>query len=181
MNESNKRSAGLTLAELLVTVAVVVLLAAIVLPNVMRSEISANEASAVGSIASINRAEVSYQTANPATGFASTLETLGPDGPGDSCQAPTASHACLIEGALARSDSPERARNGYWFRVSPAGRDAHGAVSAYVAGAAAAVYNKTGLHDFCSQEDGVVRYRVPGRNSAPAEKPAECAAMPVVQ
>ncbi|MBV9342627.1 MAG: pili assembly chaperone [Acidobacteria bacterium] len=170
-----------TLAELLIAVALVVLLAAIVLPNVMRSEVSANEASAVGSIASINRAEVSYQTANPTIGFASSLETLGPNGPGDTCQAPTPSHACLIEEGLARAAVPGQARNGYWFRVSAAGRDRHGAVSEYVAGTAATLYKKTGLRDFCSQEDGVVRYRDPGRNSAPAETPAQCAAMPVLQ
>ena len=170
-----------TLAELLITVAVIVLLAAIVLPNVMRSQISANEASAVASIASINRAEVSYQTANPGIGFASSLDSLGPNGPGDNCQKPTASHACLIEEGLARAGSAGQARNGYRFRVSPAARDQHGAVSAYVAGAAAAIYKKTGLRDFCSQEDGVVRYRDPGGNSAPAETAGQCAAMPVLQ
>jgi type IV pilus assembly protein PilA len=177
----DKSKKPVTLAELLVVVALVVLLAAIILPNVMRSEISANEASAVGSIASINRAEVSYQTANPSLGFASSLETLGPNGTNDSCQAPTASHACLIEDALARAGSQAQARNGYWFRVSAAGHDARGSVSAYVVGTAAAVYNQTGRRDFCSGEDGVVRYRDPGRNSAPAGTAVECAAMPVLQ
>jgi type IV pilus assembly protein PilA len=171
---------GFTLAELLVIVALVVVLAAIILPNLLRSQISANEASAVGSIASINRAEVSYQTANSTIGFAASLETLGPKDDDSNCHTPSPARACLIERALAQATSPAQARSGYWFRVSPGERDAHGAVRAYVAGAAAAVYNQTGVRDFCSQEDGVVRFRDPGTNSRPATA-GECAAMSIVQ
>src|SRR5581483_4438148 len=146
---------GFTLAELLIIVALIAILAAIVLPNVLRSQISANEASAVADIAIINRAEVSYQTAYPTLGFAGSLETLGPNGSSEQCQAPASSHACLIPGGLAEATSAEHARNGYWFAASATGKDANGVVSAYVAGAAAAVYNKTGVRDFCSQEDAV--------------------------
>lgn len=182
MNQSQAPpESGFTLAELLVIVALILILAAILLPNVLRSQISANEASAVGAIASINRAQVSYQTANPEIGFASSLETLGPAGNDRDCQVPSQAHACLIERALAQATSPARARNGYWFQLLPAERNAHGAVSEYVAGAAAAVYNQTGIRDFCSQEDGVVRFRIPGRNSRPATTAAECTAMSILQ
>lgn len=174
-------ASGFTLAELLIIVALVTVLAAIILPNLLRSQISANEASAVGSIASINRAEVSYQTANPAIGFAGSLETLGPESNDRDCQVPIPAHACLIERALAQATSPAHARNGYWYQVSPGERNAHGAISGYVAGAAAAVYNQTGVRDFCSQEDGVVRFRDPRTNSRPAITAGECAAMSILQ
>ncbi|MBV9183000.1 MAG: type II secretion system protein [Acidobacteria bacterium] len=172
---------GFTLAELLVIVALVAVLAAIILPNVLRSQISANEASAVGSIASINRAEVSYQTANPTIGFASSLESLGPIGKDSECHVPSPAHACLIEAALAQAGAARQARSGYWFRVSPGERNAQGAVSAYVAGAAAAEYKQTGVRDFCSEEDGVIRFRDPGGSSRPAANSAECAAMSILQ
>ena len=174
-------SKGFTLAELLIIVALIVVLAAIILPNLLRSEISANEASAVGSIASINRAQVSYQTANPTIGFATSLETLGPDGNDQDCHTPTPSHACLIERALAQATSPAHAKSGYWFRVSPGTRNPQGAVAAYVAGAAAAVYKQSGVRDFCSQEDGVVRFRIPASNSQPATTASECTAMSILQ
>jgi type IV pilus assembly protein PilA len=174
-------ASGFTLAELLIIVALAVVLAAIILPNLLRSQISANEASAVGSMASINRAEVSYQTANPSLGFAGSLETLGPEGDDKDCQVPRPTHACLIERALAQATSPAHARSGYWFRVSPGDRNPQGAVAAYVAGAAAAVYNQTGVRDFCSQEDGVLRFRIPGGNSRPASTAAECTAMSILQ
>src|SRR5215470_907186 len=100
---------GFTLAELLIIIALAVILAAIILPNVLRSQISANEASAVGSIAIINRAEVSYQTAFPYIGFAGTLQALGPEAGDSICKAPNPSHACFIESALAKANSPTQA------------------------------------------------------------------------
>lgn len=182
MNQSALRAAsGFTLAELLIMVALVVVLAAIILPNLLRSQISANEASAVGSIAIINRAEVSYQTAFPEVGFGSTLEALGPDGSDNHCKAPSSRHACLIEAALAKATAPAQARSGYWFQVSPGPRDAQGKVTSYVAGTAAEIYKQTGVRDFCSQEDGVVRYRDPGGNSRPATAAEQCSAMSILQ
>lgn len=182
MNKSQALPAnGFTLAELLVIVALILVLAAIILPNLLRSQISANEASAVGAIASINRAEVSYQTANPTIGFASSLETLGPEGHDSDCHVPSPAHACLIERALAQATSPTHSRSGYWFQVSAGERNPRGVVSAYVAGAAAAAYKQTGVRDFCSQEDSVVRFRDPGSNSRPATTAADCAAMSILQ
>jgi len=170
------------LAELLVIVALIVVLAAIVLPNVLRSQISANEAAAVGSIATINRAEVSYRNAYPAIGFAGTLESLGPESSDNHCKGPSSAHACLIEGALAKATSAGQTRSGYWFQVSSAPPlEGRGIATTYVAGAAAAMYNQTGVRDFCSEEDGVVRYRDPGGNSHPATTAAECSAMLILQ
>ncbi len=128
---------GFTLAELLIVVVLVVILAAIALPNLLRSQIAANETAAIESLAKINKAEVEYQTTYPTIGFASTLEALGPDIPDGKCREKTPAHACLIESALATAASPAHNRSGYWFAVSPTSRDAGGVITGYVAGASA--------------------------------------------
>ena len=177
------KSAGFTLAELLIVVVLVILLAAIALPNLLRSQIAANETAAIESLAKINKAEVTYQTAFPTLGFASTLAALGPGSADGKCASETHSsaHACLIEGALAAADSPSRTRAGYWFSVSPTSTDAGGVVTGYVAGAAAGVFNKTGSRDFCSLEDAVIRFWVPREDSKPATTTAACASMTILQ
>jgi prepilin-type N-terminal cleavage/methylation domain-containing protein len=177
--EANGR--GFTLAELLIVIVLVVILAAIALPNLLRSQIAANETAAIESLAKINKAEVEYQTTYPTVGFASTLATLGPGTPDGKCREKSPAHACLIEVALANAVSPEHTRSGYWFAVSPASRDAGGVVTGYVAGASAGVPDKTGSRDFCSQEDAVIRYSVPQGDSAPANTAPACAAMTILQ
>jgi type IV pilus assembly protein PilA len=172
---------GFTLAELLIVVVLIVLVAAIALPNLLRSQIAANEASAIAAEAVINKAEVEYQTAYPNIGFASSLAELGPDVADGRCKSPNSTRACLIEGTLANASSPTHARSGYWFAVVPTFKDPNGVVSGYVAGAAAAAFNQSGVRDFCSLEDGAVRFRVPSASSAPMNSASECAAMSVLQ
>jgi type IV pilus assembly protein PilA len=176
-------SAGFTLAELLIVVVLIVLLAAIALPNLLRSQIAANETAAIESLAKINKAEVTYQTAFPTIGFASTLAALGPGSPDGKCknEEHSSAHACLIESALAKADSSTQTRAGYWFTVSPTSRDAGGVITGYVAGAAAGVFNKTGSRDFCSLEDAVIRFSVPQGNSAPKTTAPGCAVMMILQ
>lgn len=74
--------AGFSLIELLIVVAIILIIAAIAIPNFLRAKISANESSAVSSIHAINTAEISYSTANPTIGFSADLPTLGPAGAG---------------------------------------------------------------------------------------------------
>jgi len=178
-----REDAGFTLAELLVVVVLTILLAAIALPNLLRSQIAANETAAIESLAKINKAEVTYQTAFPTLGFAGTLQALGPGSADGKCREkePSSAHACLIEGALAGAGSSTRTRAGYWFAVSPTSRDAGGVVTGYVAGASAGIFNKTGSRDFCSLEDAVIRFSVPQANSAPATAAPGCAAMTILQ
>ena len=92
------RTKGFSLIELLIVVVVILVLAAIAIPNLLRSRVAANEASAVGSLHAINNAEITYSSTYATPGFACALSQLGPPSGG----APVGSTAAsLIDGGLA--------------------------------------------------------------------------------
>ena len=71
-----RKEKGFSLIELLIVVAIILIIAAIAIPNLLRSRMAANEASAVGSLRTINTAQTTYASTYPATGFTSTLANL---------------------------------------------------------------------------------------------------------
>ncbi len=78
------RSDGFTLIELLATVAIVGILAALTVPGLLRAKMSANEASAIGSLKAINAAQVAYAASATSGGYATQLDVLGTPCPGQS-------------------------------------------------------------------------------------------------
>lgn len=76
------RSAGFSLIELLIVVAIILIIAAIAIPNLLRAKMSANESAAASSIHAVNTAEIAYSSAYPLIGFSAALADLGPTGGG---------------------------------------------------------------------------------------------------
>ena len=142
-----RKQKGFSLIELLIVVAIILIIAAIAIPNLLRARIAANESSAASTIRTINTAEVSYVTAYPATGYSLTLTELG--GPAGVCT-PAAATACLIDHDLS-TDNGGNGKSGYHFAEdgSVAGR--------YVATAVPIAAGSSGVNSFCSAEDVVVR------------------------
>jgi prepilin-type N-terminal cleavage/methylation domain-containing protein len=160
-----RKQKGFSLIELLIVVAIILIIAAIAIPNLLRAKISANESSAVGSIRNIITAETSYAASYNEYGFALTLDLLGPGAGNLTCPAagpdPTKG-ACLLDSALA--GSANSFKSGYNFEAvaDPASKqpaDANG-ISAYTSFTASAVpgtFNQSGVSAFCAGEDGVLR------------------------
>jgi prepilin-type N-terminal cleavage/methylation domain-containing protein len=140
-----RKQKGFSLIELLIVVAIILIIAAIAIPNLLRARMAANESSAVASIRTINTAQITYNSTYPTTGFAGSLAVLGGVAP---CT-PTSTTACLIDSVLAAGT-----KSGYLFVA--AGVAGTPSVS-YYANAKPVTKNQTGIRAFCSFEDAVVR------------------------
>ena len=162
-----RKQKGFSLIELLIVVAIILIIAAIAIPNLLRAKMAANESGAASAIRTINTAEISYQSAYGGV-YADTLVKLG-NSSAAAC-VPAAATACLIDWSLTNATAAGTAKSGYIFAVTSAAP-----FTTYVAGGAPKTWNQGGVASFCSNEDGVVR-KITTNNAVPVTTAAGCLA-----
>jgi prepilin-type N-terminal cleavage/methylation domain-containing protein len=155
-----KRQKGFSLIELLIVVAIILIIAAIAIPNLLRARIAANESSAVQSIRTINTAQVTYQSTYPTFGYANTLAELGPPDANGCPPAvvPVQASACLLDWVVANAVAVPK--SGYYF-TNPTVTTAGGINVDYELDGTPAAVGQSGVRGFCSNSDGVIRFENP--------------------
>jgi hypothetical protein len=147
----------------------ILFIAAIAIPNLLRSRMAANESAAASTVRTINTTQVSYSTMYATQGYARDLATLGP-GPGGSCSGgASAEHACLLDNILAGAQCTAGQwcnKGGYKYSVTAA-CDSDGPCSNYVVTATPIAFGSTGRKSFCATSDAVIRSRYIPARSAP--------------
>jgi len=135
---------GFSLIELLIVVAIILIIAAIAIPNLLRSKMAANEASAVGSLRTLNTACVSYSTTYGT--YPAALTNLGP------AATATSATADLVDSVLASG-----IKSGYNFTFTPSAADTAGNIDSYTIVAAPVTEGTTGQRGFYTDQSGVIR------------------------
>ena len=154
------------------------IVAAIAVPNLLRARMTANEASAVGSLRVVNAQQITYAEAYPDRGYASDLAKLGTNPRDPKTQSPD--HAGLVDPTLANESCTGDAwctKSGYHFRVKAICK-LH-KCNEYVT-VATPIDDNTGVRSFCSTSDGVIHYKTEATPAVPASV-AECKTWPPIQ
>ena len=145
---------GFSLIELLIVVAIILIVAAVAIPSLLRAKIAGNESSAVASLRTITTAETTYAS-NWGVGYAATLSNLGGPNP---CIVATSANSCIIDSGL--SVAPFT-KSGYTF-VAVGNTPVQGVNSGFEANATPTMVDITGKRAFCSDQTGVLRANFTG-------------------
>jgi type IV pilus assembly protein PilA len=155
-----KQQKGFSLIELLIVVAIILIIAAIAIPNLLRSKMAANEASAVATLPTYNTAIVSYSTAyntDPAT----DLSQLG------LATTPSSTAADLVDNLLGIA-AP--VKNGYSFTYTAGTASSTGVLTQYTI-TAQPQSTSTGQRYFFTDQSGVIRQTTNGQAATATSTP----------
>ena len=153
--------------------------AAVAIPNLLRAKVSANEAAAVGTLRTVNTAQITYASSYPQRTYARDLATLGPD-PNATTTTASPDHASLIDSEIGNPSCTGTnwcVKNGYRFRVT--GSCIQRKCREFVA-FATPVTSNTGGKNFCSTSDGVIHAK-PGAPMLVSVTASQCRAWPPLE
>jgi len=152
----NNKQKGFSLIELLIVVAIILIIAAIAIPNLLRSKMAANEASAVASLRTLNTTEILYST-NCNAGFSATLAALGPATTPGTPDCTTGDD--LVDSVMSGENTADVTattttftKSGYFFTYTPTGTPP----ATYQTTAVPTTPNGSGIRGFWTDQTGVI-------------------------
>jgi type IV pilus assembly protein PilA len=173
---AKNRERGFSLIELLIVVAIILIIAAIAIPNMLRARMAANQASGVSNIRAITSAAIVYSSTYD-NGLPPSLAALGGVG------AANCNGAILLDDTLT---TPPYQKSGYVLDYQPQGPPITSSppscsapgFNEYLTTAVPIIVGQTGQSSYCSDEPGVIRIDALGNKAASV---AACQALPALQ
>jgi type IV pilus assembly protein PilA len=163
------RASGFTLIELLIVVAIIAIIAAIAIPGLLRARMTGNEASAIGSLRTINSAESTYATSCGSTGYAVTLDDLlkAPAGSAQGFISPDLSTNGVLKSGYVINVAPDTGAVMVAPKANTCNTSANDAMSSYFAEAHPATVGSTGQRSFATDKRGTLYFQEDGSTIAP--------------